>query len=91
MFKLAEQLLVELYAQLRVHSTLQQQLISTQLIEAVNLTTILVYSGYKVLLCLVRLAVEVTEEAARGADIGRIDIAIYLPSDNTRIWHHLLA
>jgi hypothetical protein len=91
MFKLAEELLVELYAQLWVHSTLQQQLISTQLIESVNLTTILVYSGYKVLLCLVWLAVEVTEEAARGADIGRIDIAIYLPSDNTRIGHHLLA
>ena len=91
MFKLAEQLLVELYTQLRVHSTLQQQLITTQFIESVNLAAILIYSSYKVLLGLVRLAVEVTEEAARCADIGRIDIAVYLPSDNTRIGHHLLS
>ena len=90
-FKGTEELLVELNAQFWMHTTLQQQLIATKFIEAVNLLAILLDSGYKVLIGLVRFAVEVTKQTARGADIGSIDIAVNLPSDNTRIWHHLLA
>ena len=87
MFKLAEELLIELNAQLGMHTTLQQQLVSAKLIEAVNLCAILVYGGYKVLISLVWLAVKVTEQTARGADISCVDITVYLPSNNIRVRH----
>ena len=89
--KFTKQLFIELDAQFWMHSALQQQLIAAKFIEAVNLLAVLLDSGYKVFLGLVRFAVEVAEEAARGADIGGIDIAVNLPGDNARIGHHLLA
>ena len=87
--ELAKECLVELNAQLGVHTTLQQQLVTTKLIEAVNLSAVLVNGGYKVLICLVRLAVEVTEQTARGTDISGIYIAVNLPSDNVGVGHRV--
>ena len=90
-FKLAEQILIELYTQLWVHTSLQKQLVSAKLKEASNLLVILLKGCDIVLLGLVRLAVEVTEQTTRCADICCIYITVYLPSDNIGVRHIVTA
>ena len=91
LFQLSEQLLIELYAQIWVHTALQQKLVASELQHSLNLGAILLHRGYKVSLLLVRLAVKVTEQTSRRTYICDIYVTVNLPRYDALICHLLAA
>lgn len=75
----AEQLFVKFYSQLRVQAALYQELVAAEPQCLVDLLAVLFYGRYECTLGLVRFAVEIAELAPRYADIGYVDVAVYLP------------
>ncbi len=90
-FQFAKEILVKLNAQLRVKSSLYQQLVATQSQRLVDLLAILFDGGYECTLLLVRLAVDVAELATRNADVRYVYVAVDLPRYDRRVVDRLAA
>ena len=83
-FQVAEQLFVEVDAELRMQPALQQQLVAAQRKRLRDLFAVLLARGDEGALRIVGLAVEIAELAARDADVGDIDVAVDLPRPDRR-------
>ena len=84
-FQVAEQLFVEVDAELRMQPALQQQLVAAQRKRLRDLFAVLLARGDEGALRIVGLAVEIAELAARDADVGDIDVAVDLPRHDRRV------
>ena len=84
-FQVAEQLFVEVDAELRMQPALQQQLVAAQRKRLCDLFAVLLARGDEGALRIVGLAVEIAELAARDADVGDIDVAVDLPRHDRRV------